>query len=65
MLKLKQDSKSLTMIKDKVAGAMSAVDSAITNHEKMKSSLIAKKPAKATTHAKAPAKKVPSKKATR
>ena len=63
MLKLKQDSKSLTMIKDKIVGAMSAADSAIANHEKMKSSLTAKKPVKAKTHAKAPAKKAISKRA--
>jgi hypothetical protein len=65
VLKLKQDKQSLTMIKDKIVGATSSANTAITNHEKMKSQLTAKAPAKAKAHTKARAKKTASKKARR
>ena len=53
MAKLTQDKETLTKAKDKVAGAVSAANAAIANHEKMKSSLVAK----ATTKVKAAVKK--------
>jgi hypothetical protein len=62
MPKLKQDKESLMKIKDVVAGAGSAANAAIANHEKMKSTLTAKAPKKAKAPAKSSAKKVAAKK---
>jgi hypothetical protein len=56
MQKLNQDKQSLIKVKDVVAGAVSAANAAIENHEKMKTSLMAKAPAKASAKKVAPKK---------
>ncbi len=53
MSKLKRDEESLTTIKNKVAEAVQAANSAISNHEKMASSLTVKTSGKAKKRAKA------------
>lgn len=62
MPKLRKDKESLMNIKVVVAGAVSAANAAINNHEKMKSGLMAKPRAKAKTPKKASTKKVAPKK---
>ena len=59
MKKLNQNRESLIKIKDVVAGAVSASNAAIADHENLKSKLMAKAPAKAN---KKVAKKISSKK---
>lgn len=65
MPKLKQDKESLIKIKDVVAGAARAANTAIANHETMKSTLTAKAPKKAKAPAKSSARKVAPKKTRR
>ena len=62
---LKRNKESLMKTKDVVATATSAANTAIANHEKMKSTLTAKAPAKAKARAKASRKKVAPKKTRR
>jgi hypothetical protein len=57
MQKLSQDEQSLTKVKDAIAGAMSAANAALENHDKIMSGLTSKTPAKP------PAKKAASRKA--
>lgn len=65
MPKLKQDKESLTKIKDVVAEAARSANTAIANHEKMKSTMMAKAPKKARAPAKSSARKVAPKKTRR